>query len=201
MKTKKIIFSTLAVLLLLSSCATYRASTLFNPSPDLIELATKKEDISIVSKTFDQNDCKRFLDRDVLAEGYQPIQLYIQNDSDKNYVFSLNRISLSIARPEEVAEKVHTSTLGRAVGYGAGSLIFWPLAIPAIVDGFMSSNANAALDNDFFAKTARDQVIFSHSKFNAIIFVPIQEYQNSYTITLIDHDSKETKVFNVRSNE
>lgn len=202
MKAKKIIFisSALALALSFTSCASYSASPLCNPSPDLIQTAPRNEGISVVSKTFTRNDCDRFLDRDVLAEGYQPVQIYVQNDSDKSYVFSLNRITLPVARPEEVAEKVHTSTAGRAAGYGAGALILWPLVIPAIVDGIMSSNANDALDNDFLGKAARDQVIFPHSRFNAIIFVPVHAYQNSYTITLIDHDSKEPKMFNVTSN-
>lgn len=202
MRPRSLLFisGTLAISLGLTSCASYSASPLCNPSADLIQIAQRNEGISVVSKTFTRSDCDRFLDRDVLAEGYQPIQLYIQNDSDKNYVFSLNRITLPIARPEEVAEKVHTSTVGRAVGYGAGALIFWPLAIPAIVDGVKSANANEALDNDFLAKAARDQVIFPHSRFNAIIFVPVHAYQNSYAITLIDQDSREPKVFTITSN-
>lgn len=202
MRPRSLLFisGTLAIALGLTSCASYSASPLCNPSADLIQIAERNEGISVVSKTFTRSDCDRFLDRDVLAEGYQPIQLYIQNDSDKNYVFSLNRITLPIARPEEVAEKVHTSTVGRAVGYGAGALIFWPLAIPAIVDGVKSANANEALDNDFLAKAARDQVVFPHSRFNAVIFVPVHAYQNSYTITLIDQDSREPKVFTITSN-
>ena len=202
MKPKKLLFisGALAFSMALTSCASYSASPLCNPSADLIEIAPRNEGISVVSKTFTRSDCDRFLDRDVLAEGYQPIQVYIQNDSDKNYVFSLNRITLPIARPEEVAEKVHTSTAGRAAGYGAGALILWPLAIPAIVDGVKSANANEALDNDFAAKAARDQVIFPHSRFNAIIFVPVHAYQKSYTLTLIDQESKQPKVFNITSN-
>lgn len=202
MNSKRLLFiySSLAFALALTSCASYSASPLCNPSPDLIQVASRNEGISVASKAFNRADCNRFLDRDVLAEGYQPVQIYIQNDSDKNYIFSLNRITLPVARPEEVAEKVHTSTVGRAAGYGVGALILWPLAIPAIVDGIKSSDANDALDNDFVAKAARDQVIFPHSRINAIIFVPVHAYQNSYTLTLIDQESRQPQVFNVISN-
>ena len=201
MKAKKIAYlsAALALTLSLASCASYSASPLSNPSPDLVLIAPRNDNVSVVSKTFTREDCKRFLDRDVLAEGYQPVQIYIQNDSEKNYIFSLNRITLPAARPEEVAEKVHTSTVGRAAGYGAGALILWPLAIPAVVDGIKSSNANDALDSDFAAKAARDQVVFPHSHLNAIIFVPTYAYQNSYTLTLIDQDSKEPRIFNIVS--
>ncbi|MBS0624849.1 MAG: hypothetical protein JSS32_02225 [Verrucomicrobia bacterium] len=202
MKIKRLLYTSsfLAMAASLSSCASYRASPLYNPAADLVQVDSKNEGVSIVSKTFTQYDCSKFLDRNVVAEGYQPIQIYIQNDSDKNYIFSLNRITLPVARPEEVAEKVHTSTVGRVVGYSVGSLILWPLVIPAIVDGIKSSDANDALDKDFFAKAAHDQVVLPHSRLNAIIFVPVHAYQPSYTITLIDQDSKQPKVFNVVSN-
>ena len=168
------------LLLSLSSCASYNASPLCNPSPDLIQTVFPEDGITIVSKAFTKEDCEIFLDRDVLAEGYQPIQLYIQNNSDRGYIFSLNRINLPVAPPAEVAEKVHTSTVGRAVGYGAGAFILWPLAIPAIVDGVGSSKASKRLDKDFSAKAARDQVIFPHSHLNSIIFVPVHGYQDTF---------------------
>jgi hypothetical protein len=185
--------------LALTSCASYRASPLNNPSPDLVSSTPQTEGISIVSQTFTRGDCKRFFDRDVIAKGYQPVQISIQNDTKNSYLFALNRISLPIARAEEVAEKVHTSTVGRATGYGVGALFLWPLAIPAIVDGIKSANANEALDRDFLAKTARDQVIFPHSRLNAVIFVPCDAFQNAYTITLIDPNTQEPKVFHLMS--
>ncbi len=189
--------------LLLSGCASYHAaslnSLLYEP---IVTVSQQKSDgISIIAKAFDKADCKKYLDRDVLAKGYQPVQIYIRNDSDKSYSFSLNRISLSCARPEEVAARVHTSTVGRAVGYGAASLILWPMAIPAVVDGFGSANANEALDNDFISKTARDTMIDPHSHLNKILFVPITEYKESFTVTLLEVDSNTPKKLIVKGNE
>jgi hypothetical protein len=74
--------------------------------------------------------------------------------------------------------------------------IFWPLAIPAIIDGVKSSNANKALDNDFAYKTARDQIIFPYSHLNMLIFVPRDSYQNTFSITLIDQDTQTPKTLN-----
>ena len=133
----------------------------------------------------------------MIAEGYQPVQLSIQNNTDKEYFFALDRVGLSLARSEEVAEKVHTSTVGRATGYSIGALFFWPLAIPAIVDGIKSANANEALDLDFSIKAARDQVIFRYSNFNKLLFVPVSEYQSMFTVTLIEHESNQPKTVNV----
>ena len=199
MKLKRISIATsiLTLSLLLSSCASYKASPLCSLASE--QFFITNDPLLVVSKTFSSQDCDRYLDRDVISEGYQPVQLYFQNDTDKSYLFSLTRIGLPIARPEEVAEKVHTSTVGRAVGYGAGSLFFWPLAIPAIVDGIGSSKANKALDSDFFAKAAKDQIIFPHSRHNTIIFVPTYAYQDTYTLTLIEQESNNPKTFNLTS--
>ena len=181
----------IGTLMFLFSCASYNATTLHTLAYDaVLSSVTIKDDVVAVAKAFNKGDCKRFLDRDVIMEGYQPIQLYIENNSDKFYIFSLSRVSLPTAQPEEVAQTVHTSTIGRAVGYGVGAIFLWPLAIPAIVDGIKSAEANDHLDIDYSSKAAKDQVIIQpHSYFNKLLFVPINEYQPSFTITLIDANS------------
>jgi hypothetical protein len=196
-KHAKILSSSLVLLsLALTSCASYRASPL-TPPVSSITTSPKEKEISVVSKAFTKRDCQTFFDRDVIAEGYQPVQIYIQNNSDKKYLFSLDRLSLPIARAEEVAEKVHTSTIGRIVGYSIGALFLWPFVIPAVIDGIKSAEANDALDDDFAAKAARDGIILPYSAFNAVVFVPKRSYQNNYTVTLIDQENKAPKEFAV----
>jgi len=188
---------------LLSGCASYNAAPLNNLSSDIMRSSyeTKTTDVLVTAKAYDKHDCKRYLDRNVIAKGYQPIQLYIQNNSDRSYSFSMNRIDLSYARQEEVASKVHTSTVGRILGYGVpGVIILWPLIIPAIVDGIKSSESNQALDNDFSSKIARDQTINPHSHFNKIIFVPVGDFQPSFNVTLIDQQTNKPKTFNVATS-
>lgn len=188
---------------LLSGCASYNAAPLNNLSSDVMlsSYEAKNSDVLVTAKAYDKLDCKRYLDRDVISKGYQPIQLYIQNNSDRSYSFSLNRIDLPYARQEEVAGKVHTSTVGRILGYGVpGVIILWPLIIPAVVDGIKSADANEALDYDFSSKIARDQIINPHSHFNKIIFVPVSDFQQSFNVTLIDQESNKPKTFRVMTS-
>ena len=103
--------------------------------------ADSSNKVVAVSKAFSREDCERYLDRDVISEGYQPVQISILNNTDRKYYFSTGKISVPVAQPQEVAQTVHTSTVGRAVGYGVGALIVWPLLIPAIVDGIGSSGS------------------------------------------------------------
>lgn len=183
-----------ATALLFSGCASYNATSLNSLSS---ETMLSKADIVIAAKEYTKADCKKYLDRDVIKKGYQPVQLYIENNTDKSYCFSLNRVSLSCARPEEVADKVHTSTVGRIVGYGAAAVFAFPIfAIPAVVDGVKSAQANEELDNDFSAKIARDQILAPHSHLNKLLLVPVNEYQPTFTVSLMDQDSH-LKILNV----
>lgn len=198
---KKSIAVSLAALL--TGCASYQASALNTLSSDVVQTKTtegKKHEVAIAAKAFNKADCKRYLDRDVISEGYQPVQLYIENDSDNSYAFSLNRIDVPVADYEEVAHKVHTSTVGRAVGYGVGGLILWPLFIPAVIDGFKSAQANEELDRDFSAKVARDEVVGPHSHINRLLFVPKKGYKSAFTVTLLDRTHNATKTIDVTVN-
>lgn len=188
-----------AASLFLAGCASYNALPLNSLSSEVVDVkkSSDRPSITVAAKKLTQSECMKYFDRDVIRKGYLPIQLYIQNDTNSSYAFSLNRISLATARPKEVAEKVHTSTVGRAVGYGTGALFLWPLAIPAVVDGVKSAQANEALDADFEAKAARDQIIPMHSYFNRVLFVPVNEYAGSFTITLIDVETHTPKTITV----
>lgn len=171
----------------LSGCATYRASALSNLSAECVLQKPASSNLSIGAKAFTKQDCRKYLDRDLLSKGYQPVQLYIENLSDNSYIFSTSRISLPLASAEEVADKVHTSLVGRIAGYGAAALVFTPLfAIPAAVDGFKSCKANEALDSDFSKKSAKNQIIAPYSEINMLLFVPLHSYQNTFSLTLME---------------
>jgi hypothetical protein len=202
MKIKKSLTITIAMLLL-SGCASYQASSLSSMASEVVlkkqSISTlDHNDIIVCAKAFDPADCMKYLDRDVISQGFQPIQIYIQNNSNKDYSFSLGQITLPVASSESVAEKVHTNTVGRVVGYSVGALFLWPLVIPAVVDGLKASEANEKLDKDFAAKTARDQIIYGKSHFNKVIFVPVKDYQDRFSITLINQEDYKPEVLDVR---
>ncbi len=192
-KHLSLIAATTLSLVIFSGCASYRASSLSMLPVETVFKYTNPNtpELLVVAKAFNNRDCERYLDRDILSEGYQPIQICLRNNSNKQYVFTLDRISTAIASVEEVAEKVHTSTVGRAAGYGAGALLLWPLAIPAVIDGVKSYQANKALDQDFASKAAKNKIIPAHSQMNSVLFIPLHSFEDKFTITLIDNETKE----------
>jgi hypothetical protein len=190
---KRIISLVLSIIIIvtLSGCASYKARPL--KPIDTVEsspfLDTKA--VSFSYRVFDKKDCRKYLDRDVLKQGYQPVHIRLTNSSEKPVYFSRKSISLPTVDAYEVAHKVHTNTAGRAVGYGVAGLFVWPFLIPAIVDGVGSAEANEQLDIDFENKALNDQIINPYETVNGLIFVPMESFAFDFRITLTDPSSSQ----------
>jgi hypothetical protein len=177
-------------LLLLPGCAHYKAKPLRRLP---VSRQTNEQTVSFEYHVLDRNDCKQYLDRNVQAKGYQPIQLTIENNSSRSLYFSLSSFDIPCISADEVASKVHTSTAGRAVGYTVAGLVtcIWLLFIPAIVDGVGSAKSNERLDVDFARKAIHNQVIAPNSTINGLIFVPYGNFNEHFSFSLADHEKNE----------
>ncbi len=196
---RKILISLgIGISILLTGCASYQANSLSALNPEYVRTYEEVEGISIGCKAYTVEDCYNYLDRDVIAKGYQPVQLTFHNQSDTSYLFSTKGISLTCSNPEEVARTVHTSTAGRVTGYTLGGILFlpvtFPLFIPAVVDGIKSSNANGALDTDFSVKAKDSFEIRPNSYSTTLVFVPKAHYTPIFELSLSDQKTGESKV-------
>ncbi len=191
MKLKNLAFYSISMVVLLgtSGCAHYRTQ----PLKRLVTHTTDKnvKSVSFAYHEFNTNDCKRFFDRNVLAKGYQPIHIAINNNSSRCLNLFKENFSLQCISADEIAHKVHTNTTARVLAYGIPGLFIWPLLIPAVVDGMGSSESNKKLDEDFSRKELSDQVIAPCSKVNGIVFVPTEKFEHDFTITLVDANTQE----------
>ncbi|MEX0672097.1 MAG: hypothetical protein WD068_01965 [Candidatus Babeliales bacterium] len=182
-----IVISSLYLVCLLG-CASYSARPLDRITSTIVNRETEQS-ILFSHKVFNKSDCKKYLDRNVIAEGYQPIQITLINNTKKRLYISKESFSFPCIDPQEVAYKVHTNTTKRAVSYGIGGLFIPILFIPAIVDGVGSSRANEQLDRDFIAKTISNQVVSPYGIINSLIFVPVSCFNHDFTLVVKDFDS------------
>ena len=189
------------IVIFLSGCASYEPQPLPDVQPEFATYSENIEDVTLACRALTKKECEKYFDRDIIGNGYQPLLITIVNDSDKEILFSPEGLSVPVCSPEEVAEKCHTSTAGRATAYGVGALFLWPLAVPAIVDGVKSHEANVQLDKDFDEKYLDERVIDPHSTHNGIIFISNAEYQESFTLKLIDRETKQDIVYHVNGVE
>ncbi|MDN3509318.1 MAG: hypothetical protein P0S93_04820 [Candidatus Neptunochlamydia sp.] len=195
---KKINLLTIAaVVALFTGCASYQANSLSALDPGYVRNYSEIQGMEIGCKAYSVDDCFTYLDRNVIAKGYQPIQLTFRNNLDKHYSFSTRDVNLPCANSELVARTVHTSTVGRVAGYSVGGLFLWPLFIPAFVDGIKSSNANRALDADFDQKARGNVLIGPHSYSRTLIFVPKAHYSPVFDISLLDEESGKHQVISL----
>ena len=160
-------------------------------------VSTEQDGLAIGCKAFSKYECLTYLDRDLLKKGYQPIQLSFHNRTDKSYAFSIYDVTLPCTTVEDVTKTVHTSTAGRMTSYTLGSLFLYPLIIPAIVDGIRSSNANAALDQDFLNKSKDHFEILPHSFHKTLIFIPRKHFQPQFDFTLREPATGERTIITV----
>lgn len=174
-----------------SGCARYSANSLLSPSPLVLQEQPITHGLRIYAKALSRSESRKVLGKDVIAKGYQPIQLYVENHTDKSYLFTKNCISLPCTEAKEVAKKLHTSTIARAAGFGVAAVIFSPLfALPGVVESLGSVRANDLLDNDYVAKGAKDLTIYPYSHVNMVLFVSEEDYQNTFSITLVNEKTQ-----------
>jgi hypothetical protein len=125
----------------------------------------------------------------------------IVNDSSRYILFSNQGISIPVCSPQEVAEKCHTSTVGRAAGYGVAGIFIWPLLVPAVVDGVSSSQANTKLDRDFNEKNIEQMVINPYATHNGVVFFSKTDYQDAFLIKLVDKETLQKFEYHVKGLE
>jgi hypothetical protein len=193
MNSKKInlcskLFSLGIIISLFSGCAKYRAK----PLKKLFTPAFQEQTISFDYHILNKQECKKYLDRDVMSKGYQPIHLTIVNNSNRYLNLSLDNFSLLCISPSTVAKSVHFSTAGRAAGYTVASILTFGLfLIPAVVDGVGSSKANKELDADFEIKSIKDRIIAPHHTINGLIFTPKEGFDKDFSFVLVGQERKE----------
>lgn len=180
--------------LIACGCASYSASSLTALTPTPVKSTTSGSEFTVACKAYNRMDCQRYLDRNVLEMGYQPVQIYIKNDTNKTYTFSPDKLSMPLANVNAIVKKAHTNTAARVTGYALGGFFIWPLWIAAIVDGMKSQEANELLDSDFDAKVAKNVDLSPGESYNSIVFVRKDDYKSHFTATLQEQNSDHFEV-------
>lgn len=180
-------------LLFIGGCAKYNSQRLRPLQPAMIA-QNAQEQVTFNYKALSKRECRKFLGKNVIKSGYQPVQITIENDSNRTLLFSPSDISIKTVPAEIVARKVYDRTTTRIVGWGISGLFIWPFLIPAIVDPIWSCEANQKLLLDYEDKAVAETSIRPGATLNGIVFVPVEEYRNYFTITLRDNRTNDLVV-------
>ena len=196
----------------LTSCASYKARPLDTLS---FNFEAPLDNVYTSCKAFTKEDSNRYLGKNVLSRGYQPVQISIRNDSNDAFYLPVTGVSLPVVDPEVIAEDLQYSTTARTVAMtGAGIvganliaipsvLVLGPLGVLAplamlvaapVVTGVKSSQANQQMEHDYNKKGAKDVYISPHSTVNMLLFVPEDQYHPDFTITLRNTRTNDTLI-------
>ena len=153
--------------------------------------------IHIVAKAYTSEESKKYLKKDLLKYGYQPIQLTIQNHSMEEISLSSGSVDLPQAKSSSVAKKIMASAVPRGVILRVASLFFWPVMIPSTIDSVITLKSYKIIKNDLESKLVKKEVIAPYSIYNRIVFVPKSEFKDSFDINLIEMKTLATKVVHI----
>ncbi len=161
----------------------------------------KSDSLQIMAKAYTEEESKKFLRKNLLKRGYQPVQITIQNNSREPFSLSTGSVDLPTASPSKVAKKLMISAIPRGIALRVASLFFWPFMVPSTIDSIITTKTFKILRNDLESKLVKKETIAPYSIYNRIVFVPVKEFKGSFDITLIELDSLKPKVVHIEGLE
>ncbi len=191
----------LSATILLSSCAKQYKPKPIVPFQGIVE---RKNGVEASARRLSRHDAEYHFCHDLAQEGYQAIQLSIRNPTNQTFVLTANNINLPLEPAKRVAKDLHYNTTGRAIGWGAASLLMWGLIFPPIagvIDTARSYQSNKALDRDFAQRVIDDNtriVVEPKSVLNKVMFVSLdQAHKQTCALKLIDNATHKSLSFNL----
>ncbi len=129
-----------------SGCAKYKPHALLEPTGNYIE----KDNVKASTALLTDKDCKYYFSKEIIKAGFQPVQIYIENNSNERLVLDALNINLPIEQRNYVARFLHYNEAFVLIPGVTGSLIAaCPLGLGAFLVGAYfimgGSSAEAAI--------------------------------------------------------
>jgi hypothetical protein len=175
------------IFLLTTGWERYESFPLTPVSTQLLpNLSLDHSKVLVVAKALTPNESKKNFGHDLISRGVQPLQLTIQNNTSSEYSLCPSSVDLPRIEASKIAFKVTRSSIPRGIGYKVASLLFWPFAIPGTIDSIRVFSHHKKLKKDLMAKSMREEIVAPYSTFHRVLFVPTEEFQQTFKVTLIE---------------
>lgn len=161
----------------------------------------RSDTLHIVAKAYTPEESKKYLRKDLVSKGYQPVQITIQNNSANEFSLSSGSVDLPTAEPSKIASKMMHSAIPRSLALRAASLVFWPFIFPSTIDSLVTLKNYKLLKHDLQSKLVKKEVVAPYSIYNRVVFVPVSEFKGSFDVTLIELNSLCPKVVHIEGLE
>lgn len=161
------------------------------------EFLAEENHVKLSIKALTVEESEKYLKKDLLDMGYQPVEVTIENGSADPYLLSPKSVDLPLVDGRKIAKKILKAALPRSIGLKIASLFFWPLTIPSTLDSLLTHKSYRKLKKQLESKAVRDEVVAPYSSVHRVFFVPVGECQDSFSVTLENQETLESKVFQV----
>lgn len=195
-------FFVFMAVVLLGGCSPFKGY--YNPSVMLLPPHEGQEitngNVSIRAKALRDFECAGFFDNRMIDKDVQPIQIYIQNNSDTFYVLDGASISVPLLGKRRVGAVLYKNILARSVVWVLGTIAFsWELFLPILLaDTIFSMQANKNIKSDLesIALRPKEKVVLAPaSRVHKIFFVDTSDYHHHFSITLTKEQGEGELVF------
>lgn len=214
---KKFFYHLTAFLLLIVftvSCTSYKAEPLI-----ALPIEERPHQVAAAAKAFNKQESKRYLDYNFLNKGFQPIQIYLKNNTDNTYVFSPDDLLVPTVDIDTITDWASSLTalktgvaaflafplciygLIAGVATSSGEIFYGSLAAAVLVPVGVSSNsisANKERGNDYMAKHLKKTILSPGKVLNGLIFVLLKNSPPSIFIDLVDVKNNAVERLNVK---
>jgi hypothetical protein len=160
----------------------------------------KEKGVHITAKAYDGVESKEYLKKNLLQLGYRPVQVTIQNNTETPYLLSQEGMEISSAKGSEIAGAITRCSIPRSIAFKVGGFFFWPLMIPATLDGVYTFKNHVSMKRDFHAKSIKEEgeLIPPYSTVNRIVFLPWDQVPEEFTLYLENYQTKKMSPFVVK---
>ena len=169
----------------------------WQPSSTIKEFLAEENHVKLSIKALDAEESKRYLKKDLLDMGYQPVQLTVENGSSDPYLFSQGSVGLPTVEGSQIAKTILKASIPRSIAFKIAGFFFWPISIPSTIDGILTNKSYRKLKKQLSSKSVRTEVVAPYSSVHRVFFVLEEDYQSSFDVTLENQETLESKVFHV----
>lgn len=151
----------------------------------------KGRGVHIRAKAYTAEESRAYLKRNLLSSGLTPIQVTIQNNTEKPYILSKKGVDLPELSAGSVAQTVNRGYIPRSIAFKVAAFFFWPFMIPSAIDTILTLRYHYELKGDYAAKSVKQQgeVLLPYSTTHRVIFVRNQHLTQEFTLYLQDPQS------------
>ncbi|MBM3198338.1 MAG: hypothetical protein FJZ58_03680 [Chlamydiae bacterium] len=160
-----------------------------------LEEGWQEEGIVITVKVLTEEESKERLGIQAREWGVQPLRFTIDNQTEESYRLTPEGIDMPSIAAKNVAKHVMRDALPRSILLKIAGFFFWPLTIPSTIEGIMTMKSYKLLHKRLLARVLHEEIIPPYTKVQRILFVPLDEYKKSFTLTLQEQENLQDRSF------